>query len=71
MIWLLMLIFFLIALYLFAIFPRFSKKKELLKYQYVPYAHRGLHNEEYPENSLKAFEPTAHMHYLFLFLCCF
>ena len=46
MIWLLMLIFFLIALYLFAIFPRFSKKKELLKYQYVPYAHRGLHNEE-------------------------
>ncbi|WP_281628442.1 glycerophosphodiester phosphodiesterase family protein [Traorella massiliensis] len=56
MIWLLMLIFFLIALYLFAIFPRFSKKKKLLKYQYVHYAHRGLHNEEYPENSLKAFE---------------
>lgn len=63
MIWLVIFLFLLLFFYLFLIFPRFSKKKELLRYQSVDYAHRGLHNEKYPENSLKAFENAIKHNY--------
>lgn len=46
----------LILLYIYCIFPRFSKKKELEKYKTYLYAHRGFHNDEFPENTLPAFD---------------
>ena len=46
----------LLALYVFCIFPRFTKRKEVLKYQSHVYAHRGYHNKDYPENTLQAFK---------------
>lgn len=46
----------LLCLYGYCIFPRLSKKKEFEKFEKYDYAHRGLHNQDYPENSLPAFE---------------
>ena len=44
-----------IALYIFLTLPRIfdSANMDLLK---IDYAHRGLHNSDAPENSLKSFE---------------
>lgn len=53
---LLLFLISLIGLYIYCIFPRLSKQKEMLSYKKYNYAHRGLHNELYPENSLAAFE---------------
>ncbi len=49
----------LIFLYLFLVFPTLRKHKdrEILKNYY--YAHRGLHNDEIPENSMTAFMLAA------------
>ena len=46
----------LIALYIYCIFPRFSKRKALEPYKKYDYAHRGYHNDVFPENTLAAFE---------------
>lgn len=46
----------LIALYIYCIFPRFSKRKALEPYKKYDYAHRGYHNDVFPENTLVAFE---------------
>lgn len=54
--YLFILIISFIFLYGYCIFPRLSKKKELKEFEKYYYAHRGLHNEQYPENSLPAFE---------------
>ncbi len=44
-------------LYLFAIFPRFSRKREMLQYRHTMFAHRGYHclARGIPENSMAAF----------------
>lgn len=44
------------ALYIYCIFPRFSKRKALESYKKYYYAHRGYHNDVLPENTLAAFE---------------
>lgn len=45
-----------IIIYLFAIYPGISRKKQLQPYEKSYIAHRGLYNnQEVPENSLKAF----------------
>ena len=47
----------LIALYLFAISPRFTRRKEMRRYRHTMFAHRGYHCMEkgIPENSMAAF----------------
>lgn len=54
--YIMLLLLSIICLYIYCIFPRFSKRKELEKYKRYDYAHRGLHNKNYPENTLAAFE---------------
>lgn len=51
------LLIVIILLYLFAIFPRLSRKRDMLRYQHTMFAHRGYHCSErgIPENSVKAF----------------
>ncbi len=46
-----------IILYLFAIFPRFSRKRDMLRYRHTMFAHRGYHCMKMgiPENSMAAF----------------
>lgn len=44
------------AIYLFLTLPRLSKKREFQRLMSYDYAHRGLHDETIPENSLKAFK---------------
>lgn len=61
--YLVLILFFLIALYFYLIFPRLSKRKEMDIYSDYYYAHRGLHNEQYPENSLAAFEHAKNKGY--------
>lgn len=46
----------LIVVYLWLTFPRLSRKKQFEPLEKYFYAHRGLHNDVYPENSLPAFE---------------
>ena len=46
---------FLFLIFLFLIAPRKSKSEEMKKYTGIRYAHRGLHDEKRPENSLAAF----------------
>ncbi len=55
----LLALFVFIFLYLFLVFPTLRKHKdrEILKKYY--YAHRGLHNDEIPENSMTAFMMAA------------
>ncbi|MGN1343400.1 MAG: glycerophosphodiester phosphodiesterase family protein [Traorella sp.] len=53
----------LILLYIYCIFPRFSKSKEFKPYTNYIYAHRGLHNQDYPENTLAAFERAKNYGY--------
>lgn len=53
----------LILLYLYLIFPRFSRKKEIEPYFKFMYAHRGLHNQDFPENTLAAFERAKNFGY--------
>ena len=56
----LFLLFFLI--YLFLISPG-KKRAEMDRYKRVKYAHRGLHNELRPENSLSAFSAAVEAGY--------
>lgn len=51
----------LLLLYLLAIKPRMSKRREKSKFAGVYYAHRGLHsnNGEIPENSIPAFRKAV------------
>ncbi|MGF7011063.1 glycerophosphoryl diester phosphodiesterase [Lachnospiraceae bacterium PF1-22] len=51
------LMLLLIGLYLFLIWPRLSKRKQMSKYKDVRFAHRGYHNIHLgiPENSMPAF----------------
>lgn len=53
------------GLYLFSIFPRLSRRKEMDKYRNVKFAHRGYHSSRHlvPENSLAAFKAAARRHY--------
>lgn len=46
-----------ILLYLFAILPRFSRRKDMLLYRHTMFAHRGYHciEQGVPENSMPAF----------------
>lgn len=48
----------LILLYLFLLFPRTSKRREMMEFSKGLFAHRGLHDPtgQAPENSLNAFE---------------
>lgn len=56
MLFILLLIFVLIVLYLWLIMPnRFRGDKSIKPFQSRDYAHRGLWNDERPENSLAAF----------------
>lgn len=54
-----------IILYLFSIFPRISRRKEMSRYQDVKFAHRGYHSSKHliPENSLAAFKAAARHKY--------
>lgn len=54
-----------IALYLFSIFPRISRRKEMEQYKNIKFAHRGYHSSRHliPENSLAAFKAAARHHY--------
>ena len=63
MIYLGMILLCLCALYIYCIFPRFSKKKAIKPYQSYVYAHRGLHNQDYPENTLPAFDRAKNYGY--------
>ncbi len=55
----LILILFIIIgfLYLYAISPRFSRRRDMLRYRHTMFAHRGYHCAEkgVPENSMAAF----------------
>lgn len=62
MIYLVCLLVCCLLLYVYMIFPRFSKKKAFEKFERVHYAHRGLH-DIYPENSLPAFEKAKNFGY--------
>lgn len=46
-----------IILYLFTIFPRLSRKRDMLRYRHTLFAHRGYHCAEkgIPENSMNSF----------------
>lgn len=44
-----------IMMYLFIIKPRLGKKEEKRMYLRTQYAHRGMHSDKVPENSLEAF----------------
>ncbi len=46
-----------IVLYLFTIFPRLSRKRDMLRYHHTMFAHRGYHcaQKGIPENSIKSF----------------
>lgn len=54
---LIILIIGILVLYLFAIFPRLSHRKEMLCYRRTMFAHRGYHclKKGIPENSVRAF----------------
>lgn len=58
-----MIIVLFVALILFLTFPRLSKQKEFDAFEKYDYAHRGLHNEQFPENSLAAFEHAKNKGY--------
>lgn len=55
----LLALFVLIFLYLFLVFPAFRKHKDREDLKSYYYAHRGLHNDEIPENSMSAFMMAA------------
>lgn len=50
-----------LILYIFMILPKFSRKKKFEAFENLFYAHRGLHNDLYPENTLGAFERAKNM----------
>ncbi len=54
----LLILFLLLALYLFAVAPR-RKRKRAAYFASFHYAHRGLHDDRLPENSLAAFRAAA------------
>ncbi|MBQ4362144.1 MAG: glycerophosphodiester phosphodiesterase [Lachnospiraceae bacterium] len=43
------------AFYLFSLFPRGSRRADMLSFQGLAFAHRGLHGGPVPENSMPAF----------------
>lgn len=53
------LIFIAALVYLFTILPRTSRRQDMLHYAGMPFAHRGLHNKQIPENSMPAFIAAA------------
>ena len=52
-----------IILYLFFIMPRIFNRRDFKPFLDSYYAHRGLHDEEVPENSMKAFELAIENNY--------
>lgn len=46
-------------IYAVALMPNVNRKSEMLHFQNYRYAHRGLHGENAPENSLSAFKRAA------------
>ena len=52
----LVILLILILIYLFLLMPRYSKKEEWRELCKHNYAHRGLHNDKYPENTLVAYQ---------------
>lgn len=54
-----------VILYVFAILPRFSRRKEMLVYRQTMFAHRGYHCIErgIPENSMAAFRAAIEKGY--------
>lgn len=50
------IVFMFIFNYMYTIFPNLTRKNEVEKFENYQYAHRGLYNDEIPENSMKAFE---------------
>ena len=49
------------VLYLFAIWPRRSRRRDVMQYDGAMFAHRGYHNKEklIPENSMAAFRAAV------------
>lgn len=60
-----LLAFTIIGLYLFSIFPRISRRKEMDCYRNIKFAHRGYHSSKHliPENSIAAFRAATRLHY--------
>jgi len=54
---------FLFGMYILLIAPRVSKKEEMRAFCRVRYAHRGLHSDGKPENSIAAFEAAVQAGY--------
>lgn len=54
-----------VILYVFAILPRFSRRKEMFVYRQTMFAHRGYHCIErgIPENSMAAFRAAIEKGY--------
>lgn len=53
--WFLIVFAIIFLLYLFLVFPSLRRHSYRKKFEGKFFAHRGLHNEEYPENSIPAF----------------
>lgn len=53
------------ALYLFAVWPRLTKKEQMHTYDHTLFAHRGYHciEQGVPENSMSAFRAAVHKGY--------
>lgn len=66
-VWILIFVLFLavILLYLFAIFPRLSRRKDMRRFRHTMFAHRGYHCREkgIPENSMAAFRAALERGY--------
>ncbi|MEA5027047.1 hypothetical protein SDC9_124784 [bioreactor metagenome] len=57
----------LFLLYLFILMPRYTKKKNWEQLSTFNYAHRGLHNDRLPENTLEAYQKAIDHGYGFEF----
>ncbi len=59
------LFFTFFVLYLFALLPRLSRKRDMLRYRHTMFAHRGYHCLEkgIPENSMAAFRAALNRGY--------
>ncbi len=53
------LVFLVILFFLFSILPRSTRRRDMLHYKGLGFAHRGLHSVYAPENSLPAFDAAV------------
>ena len=63
LIYLVSFIITIVAIYLFMVAPRMINRADRTPFKNVHYAHRGLFNSNYPENSLSAFENAVKSNY--------